>query len=225
VSVAIPFARPRQNLRGPRLERASDDVGFMVLFGKHILTESFTASDPKRKCRVNQLGPPVMPRPRPSSRRGASSRRRVVHCVGVPTQPAPAHSEAEFRSTPTCRWSDSRMAGHKLSLRTGLNLAQRLRRAKEVAAEPTTKPMSNAGYRINRVIPPPAWSRPVAAEFAAYAAAGRDDIGKASHRSLLSWPSRNPQAARRVSSANCTARTRYRGTHGVLAATVDGRGS
>jgi hypothetical protein len=32
-------------------------------------------------------------------------------------------------------------------------------------------------------------------------------------------------AARRVSSAICTARTRYRGTHGVLATAVDGRGS
>ena len=142
--------------------------------------------DPKRKCRVNQLGPPVMPRPRSTSRCGALSRRRVVHCVGVRrNQHPPIQKQNSDRPhLPLVRLYA--MAGHKLSLRTGLNLAQRLRYAKEVAAEPTTKPMSNAGHRINRGIPPLAWSRPVAAEFAAYAAAGRDDIGKASHSSLLS---------------------------------------
>ena len=42
---------------------------------------------------------------------------------------------------------------------------------------------------------------------------------------MLPMTDRWAHAARRLSSAICTARTRYLGTQGVLAAAVDGRGS
>jgi hypothetical protein len=59
--VAAARALVRELAAAQRAECASDDVGFMVLFGKHILTESFTASDPNQTLRSPKGLPLALP--------------------------------------------------------------------------------------------------------------------------------------------------------------------
>src|SRR6516162_5641063 len=55
--------------------------------------------------------------------------------------------------------------------------------------------------------------------------AGLDEFLQIADAPVKAATSTRPHATRRASSAMCTARTRNRATHGVLAAAVDGRGS